>query len=61
SAQLHRIDKAKVKAEVLAAGFEFVGESSVLANPADDGTKGVFDPSVRRQTNQFILKFRRPA
>jgi predicted methyltransferase len=61
SAQLHRIDKAKVKAEVLAAGFEFVGESTVLANPADDGTKGIFDPSVRRQTNQFILKFRRPA
>jgi predicted methyltransferase len=56
----HRIDMAKVKQEVVAAGFEFVGESTALANPADDGTKGVFDPSVRRQTNQFILKFRKP-
>jgi predicted methyltransferase len=61
NAQLHRIDKEKVKAEVLAAGFEYVGESTVLVNAADDGTKGVFDPSVRRQTNQFILKFKRPA
>ncbi|HEX5007307.1 MAG TPA: hypothetical protein VFV70_09360 [Hyphomonadaceae bacterium] len=61
NAQLHRIDKEKVKAEVIAAGFEYVGESTVLANPADDGTKVVFDPSVRRHTNQFILKFKRPS
>ena len=61
SADLHRIDKEKVKAEVLAAGFQYVGESTVLANPNDDGTKVVFDPSVRRNTNQFILKFKRPS
>jgi predicted methyltransferase len=60
-ANLHRIDKEKVKAEVLAAGFQYVGESTVLANANDDGTKVVFDPSVRRNTNQFILKFKRPA
>lgn len=60
-AQLHRIDMAKVKSEVLAAGFEFVGESQVLDNPADDGTKGVFDASIRGKTDQFILKFRKPA
>jgi predicted methyltransferase len=59
-AQLHRIDKEKVKAEVIAAGFQYVGESTVLANPADDGTKMVFDASVRRNTSQFILKFRKP-
>jgi predicted methyltransferase len=59
-AQLHRIDMAKVKAEVLAAGFEFVGESQVLDNPADDGTKGVFDASIRGKTDQFILKFKKP-
>jgi len=61
SAQLHRIDGAKVKAEVLAAGFEFVGESNVLRNPADPKDKSVFDPSIRRKTDQFILKFRKPA
>ncbi len=31
---LHRIDPATVKSEVTAAGFEFVGESKVLANAA---------------------------
>jgi len=61
NAGFHRIDRDKVKAEVLAAGFEFVGESSVLRNPADDGTKTVFDPSIRGKTDQFILKFRKPA
>jgi predicted methyltransferase len=60
-ANLHRIDKEKVKAEVLQAGFQFVGESTVLANPNDDGTKIVFDPSVRPNTNQFILKYNPPA
>lgn len=59
-AALHRIDMQKVKDEVLAAGFEFVAESFVLDNPNDDGTKGVFDASIRGKTDQFILKFRKP-
>jgi len=59
-AQKHRIDRAKVKAEVLAAGFTFVDESPVLDNPADDGSKGVFDASIRGKTDQFILKFKKP-
>jgi predicted methyltransferase len=60
NAQLHRIDKEMVRREVLAAGFEFVSESTVLANPADPRTATVFDPSIRHKTDQFILKFRRP-
>jgi predicted methyltransferase len=59
-ATLHRIDGARVKKEVLAAGFEFVGESNVLRNPADPKDKGVFDASIRRKTDQFILKFKKP-
>jgi len=59
-ANLHRINMQRVKDEVLAAGFEFVAESDVLKNPNDDGTKGVFDASIRGKTNQFILKFRKP-
>ena len=59
-AQKHRIDMAKVKAEVLAAGFTFEEESQVLDNPADDGSKGVFDASIRGKTDQFILKFKKP-
>ena len=45
---------------VEAAGFEFVGESKLLANPADDRTRAVFDKSIRGRTDQFIYKFRKP-
>jgi predicted methyltransferase len=58
--QLHRIDEAAVKNEVLAAGFKLDGESKVLANPADPHTANVFDPSIRGHTDQFILRFRKP-
>src|SRR3546814_6060897 len=58
---LHRIDPAIVKQQVVAAGFEFVGESPVLANAQDDHTLKVFDPKVRGTTDQFIYKFRKPA
>jgi predicted methyltransferase len=57
---LHRIDPASVKAEVLAAGFRYVGESRLLANPADDHSKKVFDPAIRGRTDQFIYRFRKP-
>lgn len=57
---LHRIDEAAVKAEVEAAGFQLVGESDVLRNPADDHTKKIFDPAIRGRTDQFVLRFRKP-
>ncbi|MES1974616.1 MAG: methyltransferase [Pseudomonadota bacterium] len=57
---LHRIDPAIVKQQVLAAGFRFVGESKLLANPADDHSKLVFDKAIRGHTDQFIYKFRKP-
>ena len=57
----HRIDPERVKADMKAAGFVFDGESKILANPADDHTKLVFDPSVRGKTDQFLYKFRKPA
>jgi predicted methyltransferase len=58
---LHRIDPAKARAELEAAGFVFEGESDAIRNPADDHTKGVFDASIRGQTDQFVYKFRKPA
>ena len=57
---LHRIEPSTVRREVEAAGFLFDGESNILANPADPHTAGVFDPSIRGRTDQFILRFRRP-
>ena len=57
---LHRIDEAAVKREVEAAGFVLDGESHILANPADDHTKMVFDAAIRGKTDQFLLRFRKP-
>ncbi len=57
---LHRIDPEAAKKEIMSAGFEYVGESNVLRNPADSHTKLVFDPSIRGHTDQFIYKFRKP-
>jgi len=58
---LHRIDPETVKAEVLAAGFKLVGSSDLLHQSGDDRTVKVFDPSIRGKTDQFILKFQKPA
>ncbi|MBS0333233.1 MAG: class I SAM-dependent methyltransferase [Proteobacteria bacterium] len=57
---IHRIDPARVKADVTAAGFKFAGESKVLANAEDDHTKMVFNPAVRGKTDQFVYKFVKP-
>jgi predicted methyltransferase len=58
--KLHRIDSAVVKADFLAAGFKLEGESEMLANPADDHSKNVFDPAIRGKTDRFFFKFRKP-
>ena len=57
---LHRIEGAIVIKQVTAAGFRFLGASTLLANPADDHIKAVFDKSIRGRTDQFIYKFRKP-
>ena len=57
---LHRIDEAAVKSEVEAAGFVLDGESHILANPADDHSKMVFDPAIHGKTDQFLLRFKKP-
>ncbi|HEX3943085.1 MAG TPA: hypothetical protein VHW69_03255 [Rhizomicrobium sp.] len=58
SPTLHRIDKDAVVKEVTAAGFRLVGESDALRNTSDDHTQKIF--AMHFQTDQFILKFRRP-
>jgi predicted methyltransferase len=57
---LHRIDIATVKADLAKAGFKLDGESAILANPADDHSKMVFNPAIRGKTDQFLLRFRKP-
>jgi len=58
---LHRIDQAAVRREVEAAGFVFDAESEALRNPDDPRTAGIFDPAIRGHTDQFMMRFRKPA
>ncbi len=58
---LHRIDPALVIEDVTAAGLVAAGSSAVLANPDDDHTLPVFDPTVRGRTDRFVLLFVKPA
>ena len=58
---LHRIDQAQVVRELAAAGFVLEDESQVLRNTADDRTLRVFEGDIRGQTDQFVMRFRKPA
>jgi predicted methyltransferase len=60
-AALHRIEKAQIIREVEAAGFRLVKEGDFLHRPADDHTKSIFDPAIRGHTDQYALKFVKPA
>lgn len=57
---LHRIDVDTVRREVLAAGFVLEASSDLLRRTADPHTATVFDASIRGNTDQFVLKFRKP-
>lgn len=59
--KLHRIDPAVVRADFERAGFVLEAESDLLANPEDDGSKLVFDPTIRGKTDRFLFRFRKPA
>ncbi|MDR2858191.1 MAG: methyltransferase [Novosphingobium sp.] len=61
TATLHRIKDAAVIREVEAAGFKFDKRSNILRHPADDHTQKVFETGLRGKTDQFVLRFRKPA
>ena len=58
---LHRADRAAMIAVVEAAGFVLEAESDLLRNPDDPRTANVFDDSIRGRTDQFVLRFVKPA
>jgi predicted methyltransferase len=58
---LHRIDQAQVIREVTAAGFVLEAETQVLRNPSDNRSERVFESDIRGHTDQFALRFRKPA
>ena len=58
NAGFHRMQLAQAKDVLTKAGFTIEAESSILANPADDHTKGVRD--MARHTDQFLIRARKP-
>jgi predicted methyltransferase len=60
NATLHRMLPQQARDAITKAGFILEAESTVLANPADDHTKGVIDPSLGRHTDQFLFRARKP-
>ena len=60
-AKVHRIDKAQVIREVTSAGFRLAGEGAFLHRPSDDHHLPIFDMKVRGHTDQYALKFVKPA
>lgn len=57
---IHRIDPALARKAAFDAGFVLEAESDLLANAEDDHSKMVFDPSLRGNTDRFILRLRKP-
>jgi predicted methyltransferase len=60
NAMLHRMLPQQARDVLTKAGFTIEAESTLLANPADDHTKVVFDPAVRGHTDQFMFRARKP-
>ena len=57
---LHRMLPQQARDVLTKAGFTIEAESTLLAHPADDHTKGVFDPAIRGKTDQFVFRARKP-
>ena len=59
--ETHRIDPQIVREMAGEAGFILIAESDLYDNPDDDLNANVFDEKVRGMTDQFMLKFEKPA
>lgn len=57
AATLHRMETSVIVAEMRAAGFDLLIDSNILANPADDRTRRVFDD--RGATDRAVYVFQR--
>jgi predicted methyltransferase len=60
NAAFHRMQLQQARDTLIKAGFTIEAESNLLANPRDDHTKAVFDPAIRGNTDQFLIRARKP-
>ncbi len=58
NASFHRMQLAQAREVLTKAGFRIEAESNILANPADDHTKGV--NAMERHSDQFLIRARKP-
>ena len=61
NSRLHRIEKGMAVTFLKYAGFVIEAESDLLANPKDDHTLPMRDPSLERNTDRMLIKARKPA
>ena len=54
--ELHRMRQTLAEKLLRDAGFSIEASSDLLRNPEDDHTKNVFDKSLGRNTDRFIIK-----
>lgn len=60
-AKLHRINRDVVVREVTSVGFKLAGEGKFLRRPGDDHSLSIFDKAIQGHTDQYALKFVKPA
>lgn len=60
STTIHRMDTAAIVDEMKAAGFVLAVNSALFANPADDKSKRVFEPTLRGGTDRSLFVFVKP-
>jgi hypothetical protein len=60
AARLRRVDPQVLKQDLIAAGFVPDGESELLHNPADDGTRASSDPTLGGRADRLLLRFKKP-
>ena len=58
---VHRMDRQAAIDALTAAGFVLEAESDLYSRPDDPRTANVFAPEIRGKTDQFALRFRKPA
>ena len=57
---LHRIEERVITEEISAAGFSLTARADFLGNADDDRSLRIFDPSIRGNTDRFVLRFEKP-
>jgi predicted methyltransferase len=60
STTIHRMDTATIVEEMQAAGFQLAVNNGLFANPKDDKSKRVFEPTIRGGTDRSLFVFVKP-